>query len=273
MNSECPVEGEFFGNADQQELQRRADLLWQIIQHDPRFQSHGRGVALAEATSKNVADQIAVARLAGACACESVPAADFPSRMAALEAAGLATDWYVVWRSGAGSPDTARVALAKRPLPADLSLRAVDENTSRQTMASLNEVTQACEVLLPNGAFMRGLRRPAVCLYAEDPRGKVVGTSAAVAAFHPSHPRAGCAWWGLLSTDPERRGSGIALHLGARAQIEMQERYGISEVYTGIRPGNAPSEALCSKLGLRPTECLILIAIAPEVLGTGRVTK
>lgn len=132
-----------------------------------------------------------MARLVGACACEAVPAADFPSRLATLEAAGLATDWYVQWRSGADTQDVARGALAKRPLPADLTLRAVDAYTSPKTMASLNEVTQACEVLLPNGAFMRGVRRPAVCLYAEDSQDEVVGTSAAVAAFHPSHPRAG----------------------------------------------------------------------------------
>ena len=38
-------------------------------------------------------------------------------------------------------------------------------------MKALNEVTQACEVLLPNGAFMRGCERPAVCLFAEDSGG------------------------------------------------------------------------------------------------------
>jgi RimJ/RimL family protein N-acetyltransferase len=105
------------------------------------------------------------------------------------------------------------------------------------------------------------------------PEGRVVGTSASVAAFHRSHPRGGCASRGLQATDPARRGQGIALHLGARALIEMKERHGIDEVFTGIRAGNGPSEKLCAKLGLRATDFEILLAIATDVLGAERVTK
>lgn len=266
-------DGEFFGSHGQQELQRRSDFLWRIVKDDPRFQSHGRAIALADPTAENVADQVAVAKLIGVCACEAVPEEDVPWRRRALEAAGLTTDFYVEWRGEASALDAARNVLEERPLPMDLTLRAVDANTSPETMQGLDAVTQACEVLLPNGAFMRGVHRPSVCLYAEDPSVSVVGTSAAVAAFHPAHARAGCAWWGMLATTPDRRGAGIALHLGARALIEMNERHGIGEVFTGVRPGNRPSEALCSKLGLRPTEFQILLAIAPEVLGAGQVTK
>jgi hypothetical protein len=73
-------------------------------------------------------------------------------------------------------------------------------------------------------------------------------------------------WW-------HRFGPMFALHLGARALIEMKERHGIGEVFTGIRAGNGPAEKLCAKLGLRATDFEILLAIAPDVLGAERVTK
>jgi hypothetical protein len=43
--------------------------------------------------------------------------------------------------------------------------------------------------------------------------------------------------------------------------------------FTGIREGNAPSERLCTKLGLEATDRTIIISIAPEVFAAGSVTK
>ena len=77
----------------------------------------------------------------------------------------------------------------------------------------------------------------------------------------------------MLATDDSRRGEGIALVLGAMAMLRMNEAFGYTDCFTGIRAGNAPSEALCAKLGLSPSDTLVLIAIDPAMLAGGRVTK
>ncbi len=77
----------------------------------------------------------------------------------------------------------------------------------------------------------------------------------------------------MLATDPNRRGQGIALLLGAMALQAIQQKYGYSACFTGIREGNTPSEALCSKLALSPSPNIDLIAIYPPAFSGGQMTK
>ena len=180
--------GEFFGGAGQRELQRRSALLWHILKEDRRFQSHGRSIALSDPTQDNVGEQIAVARLVGVCACEAVPAADVPSRRAALETAGLTTDSYIEWRGGTDALDAARRVLAQFALPDDLTVRAVDTKNAFADHESAER----------GHTGLRGSAAPTApsCAAASGPQfvssrrtqgGKVVGTSASVAGV-PSEP-------------------------------------------------------------------------------------
>ena len=77
----------------------------------------------------------------------------------------------------------------------------------------------------------------------------------------------------MLSTNPDRRGAGIASHLGACALELMHSRFGYSDFFTGIRTGNAPSEALCTGFGFAASDHRVLLGIDAAVLGSGRVTK
>lgn len=54
---------------------------------------------------------------------------------------------------------------------------------------------------------------------------------------------------------------------------DMQERLGYHVCFTGIRAGNLPSEALCSKLALHRTDSVDLLAIDPGAFGGGQMTK
>ncbi|WP_425101508.1 N-acetyltransferase family protein [Tropicibacter sp. S64] len=264
---------EYFGAPEQQALQQRADHVWTLLKDDPRFCCHGRAVGLAEASAETIETQVALAKLQGACSVEGVPKALAGTRHAALAGAGLKTDQFDVWCGDGGALSAAEEVIRSIAWPSDLEIVSVDGSTSGEDMAQLDALTQSCGVLLPMGAFMRGHRRPAVCLFARDSAGRIVGSTAAVAQFHPGSPKAGTVWWGMLATDEARRGQGIAVLLGAHSMLAMRDRFGYEQVFTGIREGNTPSERLCGKLGLSPSDTVVIIAIAPELFASGRVTK
>lgn len=266
------ADGEYFGTADQRRMQARAAMTWRLVGDDPRFGCHGRAVALSDPEGGTIDLQVALARLNGAAAIEGVPTGEATAWRAALEAAGMTTDAYVEWTGDAAAFAAAERIAAERRLPEDLTLRWVDADTPEETMSALDALTQSCGVLLPMGAFLRGVARPAACVAAFDGAGVAVGASAGVAQFHPRHPRGRCAWWGMLSTAPARRGEGIALLLGALSMLALRDRCGMAEVFTGIRVGNAASETLCRRLGLAPTETEVVVAMDPSAFAGDRVT-
>ena len=264
---------ETFGTPSQAAMQARSWALWRLLRGDARFCCYGRGVAVASAEAAEVGDQIAVARLIGACACEDIPADAFGPRKMEVEAAGLGTDSYASWVNGPGALTLAEALCADRPLPEGLSLRVVDATTPAADMAALDALTGSCGVLLPMGAFLRGQVHPAVCVgaFAED--GTAVACAASVALHHAEGASGDVAWWGMLATRESHRGAGLALRMGAEALCRMRDRHGKTLFFTGIRAGNAASEALCRKLGFAPDSRRILIAIDAGVLGSAQVTR
>lgn len=263
---------EFFGTSDQQALQRRAAALFELVRDDQRFATHGRALGVADYADAPEL-QAALARNQGVGPCDSVPRDTVADHRRMLEAGGLQTDCYNNWRGGAETIVAARDLVKTRSMPDDLIVKVADWKTDPVEMAAIADATQSCDVLLPAGAFMRGTQRDAVCVYAMEANGRVVGTSASVLHCHPDHQRKKEAWWGMLSTREERRGQGIALLLGAKAMILMHERYGAARFVTGIREGNAASEYLCAKLGLQMAGDCAVVAIDPAAFSGGRLTK
>ena len=225
------VSQEFFGNPGQRAMQRRAWSMWQLVGDDPAYCTHGRDIALASPHVAPLSRQIKMAREIGVGTCMQVPDADLADRFSTLGAAGLATDSYVDWRSSGETLVLARARLKGRPFADDLSLCLVDSHTSSEVMAGLDTVTQACEILLPMGPFIRGHTRPAVCAFVSDPSGRIVGASASVEMYHPASESPGLCWWGMLSTLSDRRGEGIASRLGAIVLDEMQRRHGSTRFF------------------------------------------
>lgn len=264
---------EYFGSEAQQGLQWRAEKMWELTKQDVRFSCHGRAVALAEYTKDNLPTQLALARLQGVCPIEGVDRASAKIRTSELEAEGLVADAYVSWTGGQETFDAASSVLRDRSLPDDLSVEEIDPATPLEVLQKLDVLTQKCDVLLPMGSFLRGRQKPSVFLYAKDAKGHVIGASAAVAQCHTDHPKSSKVWWGMLATDESRRGEGIALLLGAMALRAINEKFGYTACFTGIREGNKPSEALCAKLALAPSSNVDLIAIYPPVFSGGKLTK
>ena len=140
-------------------------------------------------------------------------------------------------------------------------------------LAAFAEVAQPQDVLPSNGGSLRGEIRPGYGLVAFAGDGTAVGVAAAVLSHHPRHRTPRAMQGGQIATAPGWQGRGIARWLGALSILRAFEEVGASEVYTGIREGNAPSIGLCESLGLADAGLDIVVAIDPEVFGEGRLTK
>ena len=187
---------EVFGTDSQQIMMRKAYDLWQLLKDDKRFQSHGRVVGLNALECDDIAIHTALVRLQGVAATNEISAASAPAYCESLEALGLKTDRFETWAGESTALDASRSVLQDTCLPQDLAVVPVSTKTSPKSLQALADHSQSCDVLLPMGAFMRGLERPSVCLFAQDDAGNPVGSAAAVAARHPNSRHAGQAWWG-----------------------------------------------------------------------------
>ena len=79
--------------------------------------------------------------------------------------------------------------------------------------------------------------------------------------------------WGQLATASDRQGEGIARAMGALAILEAAQRLSARRFRTGINPNNSASARLCTSLGVRDSEYVIVAAMDPEAFSDEHVTK
>lgn len=266
-------EGEYFGSAEQQALLRRGRAMFDLLGRDPRFGYYGRTVGLSSSESGSVEMLAALASLQGNSNCAILPDADLPIWRSEAEARGLIPVHYARWSGGDAAMQVARKVVDDTAMPDDLKIVRIGPDTPDEALAQLAEVSLACGVLPPAGGALRGLDKPGLALLAVDEQGRGVSCAAAASYLHQDHPLARQCWWGMLATIPDRRGQRLALLLGAMAMLEARDRLGFTEVFTGVEPGNAASEAVCARLGLRRETCSVLGVADPSLLPGGRMTK
>ena len=268
------VQQDYFGSDAQIALLRRGRALFDLTDSDPQMTYYGRTVGMAD-TDQHSMDRLAsLIALQGSSSFATVGDDDIGHWRAEAQRRDLSVTHYARWLGAKAATQTARALLDRHPLPADLTVVRVDQDAPAGALAQLAHVSLACGVLPPSGAVLRGIRKPGLGLVALDQSGKGVACAGAASFLHPDHPlgQRQC-WWGMLATLPERRGERLALILGAMAMIEVQDRYGFSEVFTGIEPGNGASEAVCTRLGLHPEGNGVLSVADPGQLPGGRMTK
>lgn len=265
---------DYFGTEAQISVLQRGRALFDLTDADPRMTYYGRSVGLADTDAQAMDRLASLIALQGNSSLANVKDGDVAHWKAEAERRDLSVTHYVRWRGAEEATQTARTLLDRFPLPADLTVARVDKDAPAEAMAQLAAVSLSCGVLPHSGAVLRGIRKPGLGLVALDQSGKGVACAGAASYLHPDHPmgQRQC-WWGMLATLPERRGERLALILGAMGLIEMQERFGFTEVFTGIEPGNAASEAVCTRLGLRPEGNSVLSVADPRQLPGGRMTK
>ena len=273
VQTPAPFEDEFFGSAARVALMKRSRQLWSLLRDNPRFAYYGRMVALSEPGPDMVDVMGALATLQGGTICYHVPTASVSQLFAELQARGYATDRHEHFRGSEEAYRVSQIVEKATPLPGDLTVSPIDSNTPRDLVAAVAELCQSCEVMPVPGSTMRGLVRPGVCLVATDRQGRPVATASSYSLFHATNPHATDVFWGMLATRPDRRGEKLGLLLGAKAIIHMWERCGARGFITGVRADNAPSQALCRKLGVRQTDWIYAACIDPVVLGGTMITK
>ncbi|WP_416896152.1 MAG: GNAT family N-acetyltransferase [Minwuia sp.] len=263
----------FFGTPSQQAVTRRAAALWCLVKDDPRYSTHGRAIGLNARLSDDIELHLALARLQGIGPIDDIADADADIRDTELRELGLITDRYAYWLTGDTSLRTCADLVAAFRLPDDLEPEWIDPDTPIDRLHDLAELLAACEMMLPMENVVRGIALPSVYVLLKDRSGRPVAHASSTRAHHPDAPNGGEAHWGMLATLPERRGQGLAAYLGALAMVEMNRRYGFRSFGTGIREGNTPSEALCTRLGLAATGRSVLLAIDPALLDGDKLTK
>ena len=265
---------DYFGTEAQISVLRRARALFDLTDTDPRMTYYGRSVGLADPDEQSMDRLVSLIALQGNSSIVTIGNGDIGHWQAEAQRRDLTVTHYARWLGAEGATQTARALLDRHPLPADLTVVRVDKDAPARAMEQLADVALSCGVLPPSGAVLRGIRKPGLGLVALDKTGKGVACAGAASYLHPDHPlgRRQC-WWGMLATLPERRGERLALILGAMALIEMQDRHGFHEVFTGITPGNAASETVCTRLGLRAEGTNVLAFADPHQLPGGRLSK
>ena len=264
----------FFGSDDQRAVLRRGRAMAALLAGDARHSYYGRTVGLVGPDDGDIDRLAALATVQG----NSHHGAVSPDRIeeirTAVQARGMVPMQYDRWEGAGSAIAAARQVVATMTLPEDLTLLRLDGSTPDRHLASLAEMALACGVLPPCGEVLRGLYRPAVCLLAVDRADTVVSCAASSAFAQADHPRYGRqAWWGMLATSPERRGQRLSLVLGAHALIEMERQFGFQDFMTGVEPGNAPSESVCTRMGLSRGQGAIIACTDPRALASGRMTK
>lgn len=245
-----------------------------LLGQDRRYSYYGRTVGLVGPEDGDIDQLAALAIVQGNAAYGDVPLNQVDGIKASLLARSLVPMHYDKWQGSHAAITAARQVVATLSLPEDVTMLRLDASTADGQLASLAEMALGCGVLPLCGEVLRGLLRPAVCLVAIDRASKVVSCAASSAYAHEDHPKHGRqAWWGMLATDPMRRGQRLSLVLGAHALLEMETRFGFGDFMTGVEPGNAPSESICARMGLSRGNSAIIGCADPRALASGRMTK
>ncbi|WP_439122417.1 N-acetyltransferase [Marivita sp.] len=268
------MKDEFFGNDDQRAVLRRGRAMAALLGQDRRYSYYGRTVGLVGVEDGDTELLAALAIAQGNAAYGAVPSTQVDAIKTSLAAQDLVPVQYDKWQGSGSAIRAAQRIVSTHTLPDDLTMRQLDRSTPHGYLDSLAEMALGCGVLPLCGEALRGLFRPAVCLVAVDPTSKVVSCAASSAFAHEDHPEHGKqAWWGMLATDPERRGQRLSLILGAHALLQMEALFGFGDFMTGVEPGNAPSESVCAKMGLARGDTSIIGCADPRALAGGRMTK
>lgn len=264
---------DYVGNPAQQEMQRRAYRLWQSNLADPRYAYEGRLVTLDRVTPDTIDDLLFLVREQLAAVSWYVCRDHEGVLTEALTALGYAVDR---WDQHFGADEALRAAeqlCSETSLPDGYDIHEIGAETPDAIIRELAGVGADQGVMVPAAHVMRGATRPSTIMYATAPNGRIVAIAGSVLAHHRDSPLAASAWWGMLCTHPDHRGKSLSKILGAKTMLAIAERHGATSFYTGIRRENAVSQAVCTRLGVRRTEYVVLMAMDVEASGGKSLTR
>ncbi|MEO1704272.1 MAG: GNAT family N-acetyltransferase [Pseudomonadota bacterium] len=263
---------DYYGTDAQKAVLRRGRAVYELVRDDPACTYYGRGVGIMSAADAPEARLRALLTLQGTTSIAHVPPDAMEPVIAQMAELGAAVTRYERWVGGDRARKVAEAVIAATPLPRGLTLHELTEESPEEVFTALAGLAEACGVMLPNMAVLRGTLRPGTCFVALTEGGEAVSCAAGAAFAQEGHATRE-AWWGMLATAEAWRGHRLALLLGAHAIVSLSKKIPGCQIMTGVQPGNAPSEAVCSKLGLTPDGAFVATIVDPAAVPGGKLTS
>lgn len=157
--------------------------------------------------------------------------------------------------------------------PKNLALKVITSDTPNETVLKICEMSLEAGVLPAPGSVMRGAGPRGVFLYVEAPDGQILASGGACMAYHPDGPRADEAFWGMLATHQDWRGKRLGCWVGAQLIQNMADKFGSGGFSSGVKPDNPSSQAMCSRLGVEPSDNVYAGAVDPAAFGDALITR
>ncbi len=268
------MQDEAYGTVAQIGLLRRGQAMFEVLGGDPRFDYYGRTVGVVSPADAPLSTVFRLAQLQGASHFYSISLEETDDCVAQAQAAGFSANVYRHWKGSERPLEAARSIAAQTSLPGGLELVWIDQDTSTETLEALADATGSVGVMLLAGNVLRGISRNSAICVAQDATGRVVSCAASCQNIEIGHSmHGGEFWWGMLTTRTEARGARLSMALGARALLAAHERYGAERFFTGVQPGNAPSEAVCARMGFSKAPCNVISMVDAAALPGGKLTR
>lgn len=265
---------EYFGIPSQIEVLKRGRALFDVLKHDERMSCHGRVVGLVSPRFGSLQLLQRLAQLQGASHYANVSSDEIDAVLSDAADQGMSTVNYARWEIYADQIGSNAYMADTPSLPAGLSIERLTPDTPEKTIQSFARSCLACGVLPAWRSAHTGEALRSRTLVAVAPDGKVVSSAYAASYITGTSALAMAeCFWGMLTTHPDRRGQGLSVILGRVLLEQMHKDFGFTQFYTGIEPGNAASEAVCSKIGLVRTSNRIVTVVDPNQVPGGRMTK
>ncbi|MEE4188693.1 MAG: GNAT family N-acetyltransferase [Roseobacter sp.] len=265
---------EYFGSPAQIAVLERGHALFELLQGNSKVSCHGRVVGLVtlEENSLNLLARFAL--LQGSTHIALVRDYQIKDVLENAATASLNPVNYARWEITTDTLYRTEAALAPLSLPEGVTLQTLTPDTPDVLIRSFADNALACGVLPAWRSAHTGQALRSRTLVAVHGGSEVVASAYAAAYITGDSDRARqeC-FWGMLTTHPDWRGTGLSTLLGGSLLLQMRDEFGFSQFYTGVEPGNAPSEAVCSRLGLRTNGNRIVTLADATRLPGGRMTK
>lgn len=262
-----------YGSPQQVAVVRRANALYRLVGHDPRFTFQGRTVSCL-GDSLDAADLVIdLCRLQGYSSAQFVPRDQAGFFLEAYKRAGLSpVEWEQYW--GHDTALTASAAFMKEfQIPRGLTLREVTPDTPDDRIHAICRMSQTAGVLPAPGSALRGYGPRGIILYAETEAGDIASVGGGFMAYHPDSAWPNEAFWGMLATAQDWRGKRLACWVGAAAILALADRFGARGFSSGVKADNPSSQAMCSRLGVVRSNRVYAGASDPDLMGSGSVTR
>jgi len=265
---------EYFGSDAQKDVLRRARAVFDNLSDDEPMSCHGRVVGHISPQYGPVAEVVQLTRLQGASHYASVSAQEIDEVLAQASEAGISTVNYARWEIHTDQIAATGQKTGNAALPDGLSIERLTPDTPEATIQSFVQTSLVCGVLPAWRSAHTGQALQARTLVAVTPNGQVVSSAYAARYINGTSALANSeCFWGMLTTHPDWRGKGLSVLLGRMLLDQMSKDFGFTHFYTGITPGNVPSEAVCSKIGLVHSGNHLVTMADPARVPGGRITK